>query len=299
MAKSLLKGADAFISRSRPVLRALAYAIISLMSLVNLAMLSSSWSNTKFMRNNGAFTGVLVVTSSIVTMVVSAVYAFSTTLIIRAHQDTAKLYKRLANTSIEHIVCCLMATWWLSVSFTMSNMAFVFRAEIKQCVERNIPARDLNPGVTTDSAATACTVFRGSLALCWMIWIMWVGRIWRVLTRSNMHFDSRIFQEADNVAIDLDAIKPVRAELVNPETFSPRYPNACKPGQVNHEFDSDTESQYTMNRQPVRNTRLSQYTDRPLAVNPMQHSVPNQNVMYKVCPPVVGTATLVTEPVNT
>ncbi|KAJ1786748.1 hypothetical protein LPJ67_003448, partial [Coemansia sp. RSA 1938] len=73
------------------------------MSLVNLAMLSSSWSNTKFMRTNGAFTGVLVVTSSIVTMVVSAVYAFSTMLIIRDPQDTAKLYKRLANTSIEHI----------------------------------------------------------------------------------------------------------------------------------------------------------------------------------------------------
>ncbi|KAJ1811196.1 hypothetical protein LPJ77_000240 [Coemansia sp. RSA 2523] len=299
MAKSLLKGADAFITQSRPVLRALAYVIISLMSLVNLAMLSSSWSNTKFMRTNGAFTGVLVVTSSIVTMVVSAVYAFSTMLIIRDPQDTAKLYKRLANTSIEHVVCCLMATWWLSVSFTMSNTAFVFRNEIKQCVERNIKAGDLNPGVTTDGAATACTVFRGSLALCWMIWIMWVGRIWRVLTRSNMHFDSRIFQEAESSAIDLDAIKLVRAELVNPETFSPRYPNARKPGQVNHEYESDTESQYTMNRQPTQDGTRLRYTDGPLDVNHVQPSVPKQNVMYKVCPHVVGTATLVTEPVNT
>ncbi|KAJ2342046.1 hypothetical protein GGF43_006025, partial [Coemansia sp. RSA 2618] len=277
MAKSPLKGADAFITQRRPVLRAIAYATLSLMSLVNMAMHSSSWSNTRFMRNNGAFTGVFIVTSSILTMVISITYTIATTLIIRARiRDAAapKFCQRLASDSIERMVCCLMATWWLSMALNISNIAFIFREEIRLCVQHKLPPRMLNKGTSLDDAARACTVFHGSLALCWMIWLVWVARTWRVFTRSNMHFDSSIFQEADVSAIDLAALKPVTARLVNPETFSPRDPNVYRAMQLKHNLDSDAESQYTEDSRPsdmARGARVCQCADCPLSYKRAQH----------------------------
>ncbi|KAJ2304173.1 hypothetical protein H4R23_005844 [Coemansia sp. Cherry 401B] len=326
MAKSPLKGADAFIVQRRPVLRALAYMVISLMSLVNMSMLSSSWSTARFMRNNGAFTGVFVVTSSVITMLVSGMYAAATVLLIRARiedQRAPQFARRLAADNVERMVCCLMATWWLSMALNVSNMAFVFRDEIRMCIAHKIPPRVLGKGTSKEAAGLACTVFHGSLALCWMIWLMWVARTWRVFTRSNMHFDSSIFQEnGESSAIDLAAAANAKAQL-NPETFSPRDPNVYQAMQVKHNLDSETESQFTnspgtacfcadcpmsvKNAQtqrfpaPVpRQQNTVKYRVRPLAEtapSPLSQAYPPSDYCCEQ-QPVVGTATLVTEPIN-
>ncbi|KAJ2156976.1 hypothetical protein GGF46_004822 [Coemansia sp. RSA 552] len=329
MAKSPLKGADAFIVQRRPALRATAYLTICLMSLVNMAMLSSSWGNARFMRENGAFTGSFVVTSSVVTMVVSGMYAAATIMCMRAQaRDTLepKLCQRLASDGVERMVCCLMTTWWLSMALGVSNMAFVFRDEIRRCVNHRLPRRVL--GVSPDVAATACIVFRGSLVLSWLIWAMWIGRTWRAFTRSDMHFDSSIFKEHSASAIDLGAVKPMGTHLVNPDTFSPRDPTAhtAKPES---DLDSDCESQAAPRipyRQPATNAcrcagcpmakpeLAPKYIVRPMADPPVSAPRPGAPQSRRVharppqgkpaphsdtcCPPTVGTATLITEPLH-
>ncbi|PIA17214.1 hypothetical protein COEREDRAFT_7575 [Coemansia reversa NRRL 1564] len=337
MAKSTLKGADALIIQRRPMLRVAAYAMIGLMSLVNMAMLSSSWSSTRFMRDYGAFTGTFVVTSSIVTIVVSGILATATFLCIRAEkQDVAspKFSERLTSDSIERAVCCLMTTWWLSMALSLSNMAFVFRDEINKCVHHKLTRHYLK-GVSADTAALGCEVFRGSLVLCWMIWTMWVVRLWRTFTRSNMHFDSSIFQEPNESVLDISSIKPVTAILVNPETFSPRNPDAYQTAKNGTDTDNETVSS-NQTRSTAPQTEACHCADCPLSRVNVLHQTRGQGKMgqglatYRVrskveggypqmssrihtsptsahpvpqtdtccqCPPVIGTATLVTEPI--
>ncbi|KAJ2803397.1 hypothetical protein H4R20_002916 [Coemansia guatemalensis] len=339
MAKSPLKGADAFIIQRRPMLRIAAYAVISLMSLINMAMLSSSWSSTRFMREYGAFTGSFVVTSSVVTMVVSGILATATFLCVHAEKrdvSSPKFSQRLTSDSIERAACCLMTTWWLSMALSVSNMAFVFRDEISKCVHHRLTRRYLK-GVSADTAAVGCEVFRGSLVLCWMIWAMWVVRLWRTFTRSDMHFDSSIFQEPDESVVDMNSVKPVTALLVNPETFSPRGPEAYQTARIRTDADNETNNS-SQTRSAAPQTEACHCADCPLShVNIQQRTQGQGNVgqdfsaTYRVrsnaesthpkqlsqmhtgptnaypvpqpdaccqCPPVIGTATLVTEPID-
>ncbi|KAJ1723630.1 hypothetical protein LPJ61_005806 [Coemansia biformis] len=243
MAGSALRGVDALISQRRPVLRIATYAVLCLMAMLNMALLSSSWANTRFMRESGAFTGLFVVTTSAVTMVVSGVLATAVALCRRAQlRDTAapRICERLTADRAERAACCLMATWWLAMALCVSNTAYVFRGEIGRCANRRFPAGSLPRGVSADAAAAACIVFRGSLALSWMVWAVWAARVWRVFARSSMDFDSHAFPEHDSDAVGLETLKPVTAYLVNPETFSPRAPYAYQHAQGAQSLDSDS-----------------------------------------------------------
>ncbi|KAJ2675310.1 hypothetical protein IWW42_001094 [Coemansia sp. RSA 1085] len=310
MTKTVLKGADAFIVQRRPVLRAIAYAIISLMSLVNLAMLSSSWSNSLFMRNNGAFTGTFVVSSSVVTMIIGGMYAIATAVLIRARVKDAeppKFCQRLAKDSMERLVCCLMATWWLSMALNISNVAFMFRDEIRRCIQNK---------ARRDTAANACTAFHGSLALCWLTWLMWIGRTWRVFTRSNMHFDSSIFQHAEN-SIDLQAIKPMTAlydaSLQSPDVYQAvqaKHSNLDADGQLANSSKITEANACVCANCPLSRNAAGNSSNLPPQTLVATHRVCHagetahdqrpyhSHAHFSQCTPAIGTATLVTERIN-
>ncbi|KAJ2777340.1 hypothetical protein H4R18_005203 [Coemansia javaensis] len=227
MAGSVFKGADGFIAEQRPVLRVVAYAAISVMALIDAGMVGGSWSRTRFMQASGAFLGTVGVASASATMVAGGVLAAAGVASRRAQTQgttAGPIWRRLASDRTERTVCCAMAAWWLAVALCASNAAFVFRAEISRCVQRKAPARMRVPGVSADAAAAACAAFRGSLALAWMICAAWAARAWRALARDASPFDSRLLSETQSPPMDLGALKPVSAYLVNPETFSPREP---------------------------------------------------------------------------
>ncbi|KAJ1646958.1 hypothetical protein LPJ64_001632 [Coemansia asiatica] len=354
MVGSPLKGADAFIVKRRPVLRALTYAALFIMCIINLSMLSSSWSNAEFMRRNGSFTGAFNIASSLATMVASGLLAIATAMLIRENTNGWPLSRfslRMTSDQTEKIIACFMVAWWFALSFSISNMLFVFRDDIRRCI--NYRSHRPKHGSVVDLkalqvAATACTVFKGSVVLNWMIWLTWAVRAWRTFTRSNIHFDSNIFREPSNSELDMYSIKPVGPPmLINPATFSPRHPGA--PGGANqqqmqqqvlndsHYDDSASEQtnesqQYRINaNEPVNcpNCRHSIYNrrehhqqelpqprqapvyhqavmftqNRPANNNVMAHHMQKnvaqqQNHAGNCCQtPVVGTATLATEPV--
>ncbi|KAJ2724854.1 hypothetical protein GGI07_001707 [Coemansia sp. Benny D115] len=241
MAGSPLKGADAFIVQRRPVLRALTYLAVSLMSLINMAMLSSSWSSADFMRRNGSFMGAFNTATSLATMVLAGLFAIATVVEKRSqdsNQSAPKFSQRLTNNTVEKVVSCLMTAWWLAIALSLSNMAFIFRDDIRRCMHPRTPppGRRTSPNQQArmvDSQAkmaTACTVFYGSVVLNWLIWLLWVVRLWRIFTRSNIHFDSSIFREPPgSSSVNMHAMKgngiaPLPLQQINPATFSPRHP---------------------------------------------------------------------------
>ncbi|KAJ2767255.1 hypothetical protein IWQ57_004024, partial [Coemansia nantahalensis] len=280
-------------------------------------MLSSSWSNTRFMRESGAFTGLFVVTSAAATMAISSVFAAAVETRRRAllhDKATPQICERLTADSVERVLCCLMAGWWLAMALCVSNTAFVFRTEISRCAHRALPSHSLLPGVSPDSAAVACRVFRGSLALSWMICAMWLVRAWRVLARRSLDFDSQSFPERDNPEEGIGALKPVTAYLVNPETFSPGAPLALhQPPDAMSSVASDCNSPGIAGAR-FRPTIGRAYRCSAYGVVQQGHTggglnpaaVPERNPRpdapeHSACclrPHVVGTATLATEPVE-
>ncbi|KAI8320976.1 hypothetical protein GQ54DRAFT_249948, partial [Martensiomyces pterosporus] len=209
MSKSPLKGIDAFIYTKRPILRAATFSLICMLSLVNLCLISVSWSNVQFMRRDGSLTGALSVITSVVTMVISGMFAAATILREHAEADkepTPMISERLCRDCIERLVSSLLTAWWLMISFNVSNMAFVFRDDLRQCTKQTngtrSGAREESETSSPDSPAGACAVFTGSMVLSWAIWVLWVIRMWRSFTRANIHFDSRIFREPSEPIFD-------------------------------------------------------------------------------------------------
>ncbi|KAJ1886640.1 hypothetical protein LPJ81_006665, partial [Coemansia sp. IMI 209127] len=213
MGSTPLKGVDAFLVRRRPAIRLATYVAICLASIINLGMISSSWGNARFMRQNGAFVGVTNVASSVFTLVVSGIFATATLQQIQVQggkREMTLFCERVTNDMVERLVSCLMAAWWLSMSVNVSNMAYIYRDEIKICIKMTMPKRRLN-GVSKEAAATACRVFHGSLSLNWILCLFWVTRSWRTFTRESLHFDSTIFKEPSESTADLYASKLVNA----------------------------------------------------------------------------------------
>ncbi|KAJ1895284.1 hypothetical protein LPJ66_004683 [Kickxella alabastrina] len=290
MARSPLKGAEAFIVQRRPVLRAIIYATISLMSLVNLAMLGSSWTNADFMRRNGSFVGAFNTASTIVTMVISAMFAVATIVQKRAlarDEPIPKFCKRLMHDRTEKIISCLMAAWWLGMAFALSNMAYVYREDIRRCMQGRSPKQQMGVEVAKTAiaaAATACAVFRGSLTLNWCTWLMWMVRMWRTFTRSNIHFDSTIFREPSDSALDMQSFKNIGMPVpINPATFSLHYPEGLGPNHTMHDLQFEdsavqrlVSAQYQINGsrpcafQNNQNAQFVTHADRAQAAVPQQ-----------------------------
>ncbi|KAJ2545362.1 hypothetical protein EV175_005816 [Coemansia sp. RSA 1933] len=185
-------------------------------------MVSSSWANARFMRQNGAFVGATNVASSVITLVVSGIFATATLQQIQVQSGKREMTlfcERITNDTVERLVSCLMAAWWLSMSVNISNMAFIYRDEIKICIKMTMPRRRLH-GVSKEAAATACRVFHGSMSLNWILCIFWVTRSWRTFTRETKHFDSTIFKEPSESTMDLYASKLVNTNNT-PNTDGP------------------------------------------------------------------------------
>ncbi|KAJ2498987.1 hypothetical protein GGF44_002505 [Coemansia sp. RSA 1694] len=224
MPRSPLKGADAFLARRRLVLRAACYVAIFLLAVTNLGMISNSWSNAKFMRENGGFTGAFNIASSLATMILSGLLAAAAVL-DRLAQTNGRppppLSARLGQRSVDQLISSGMAAWWLGQALLISNVVYIFRGEIRRCTAYKLPRSHLLAGVSPAASATACTVLRGCLALNWMLFAAWTVRAWRAFTRAATHFDSTIFREPSESMLDLHAIKVNDAM---PISFSPRYP---------------------------------------------------------------------------
>ncbi|KAJ2746093.1 hypothetical protein GGI20_001645 [Coemansia sp. BCRC 34301] len=327
MPSSPLKGADAFLARRRLVLRAACYTAIFLMAVINLGMISSSWSNTKFMRDDGGFTGAFNVASSLATMVASGLLAAAAVLDRLAQTDgrpPPPLSARLGRPGVDKMICSGMAAWWLAQALLISNVSYIFREEIRRCTAHRLRRSHLPAGVSSATSATACTVLRGSLALSWMLFGAWSVRAWRAFTRTTTHFDSTIFREPSESMLDLHAMK------INnmPITFSPRYPGELpisRPPQQalrtrELRVDESIASQQHFGGPPVPRLiapGVCQCAGCPMSYNRSQmptHKVvadkdtEEQKLDYRhpvapaasaVCcqQPTVGTATLLTEPV--
>ncbi|KAJ2782754.1 hypothetical protein GGI15_002809 [Coemansia interrupta] len=205
------------------------------MSIINLSMLSSSWSNAMFMRRNGSLAAAANIASSIATLVASGLFSAATLIHQRdlsSNRHPSRFSLRMTSDQLEKITSCLFAAWWLTQAFNLSNMLFVFRDEIHRCTHPRLPRSRMmreEEIASLRSAAAACAAFRGCVVLNWMVWFAWVVRAWRTFTRSNIHFDSNIFREpaeyehADAYSIkNLAALPPMP---INPVTFSPRYPD--------------------------------------------------------------------------
>ncbi|KAJ2713218.1 hypothetical protein H4R19_002364 [Coemansia spiralis] len=322
MAGSALQKASAALHRRRPALQATVYVAIGLMAMLDMAMLSSSWSSTRFMRASGAFTGLFVVTSAAVTMIASGAFAAAVAVCRRAalHDKAAPwICERATADRVERALCGVMAAWWMAMAMCVSNTAFVFRTEIGRCVSRQFPGRTLPPGVSPDAAAVACSVFRGSLILSWMICAMWLLRAWRVLARGALDFDSQTFPELQSPEAGIDALKPVTAYLVNPDTFSPSAPLAHQPpagapssrasdcdspGIPGARFRPTTGHAYRCTNQAVQqgyassglNPAAARYTVQPGGVAAAPGALGHDGCCQK--PRVVGTATLAIEPLE-
>ncbi|KAJ1955948.1 hypothetical protein EC988_001599 [Linderina pennispora] len=189
MGKTPAKGVDALIQAQRPVLRAVIYATIALMSILQLALTGVSWTSIEFMRRSGDFIGALSVISGIFTFCISSIYAVATILTERAendHEQVPLFCERFNRPSVERLINCMMASWWFAMSTSNSNMLFVFRDDISKCVR----------GEDKNSSPDACKIMRGAVTLNWLILLLWIIRAWRGFTRGNIHFDSRIFAEA-------------------------------------------------------------------------------------------------------
>ncbi|KAI7830804.1 hypothetical protein BX661DRAFT_180120 [Kickxella alabastrina] len=282
MASSPLKGADAFIVQRRPVLRAITYATIGLMSLVNLAMLGSSWTNADFMRRNGSFVGAFNTASTIVTMVISAMFTVAT--IVQKHalardEPIPKFCKRLMHDRTEKIVSCLMAAWWLAMAFALSNMAYVYREDIRRCMQGRSPKQQM--GVEVDKTAIAAAATACTLTLNWCTWLMWM-------------------QSFKNIGMPVP---------INPATFSPHYPEGLGPYHTMHDLQFEDSAanglpctfQNNQNAQFATFYRQNQDTNtgfcREMSVVATQNMA-NSNANKDVCCQnlAVGTATLTTEP---
>ncbi|KAI9501472.1 hypothetical protein GGI25_002013 [Coemansia spiralis] len=301
MASTPLKGADLFIVRRRPALRLLAYISISLMSMINLGMIASSWSSTRFMRQNGALLGSLDTATTVLTLIVSVLFSMATFAQLKpAH--ASKLCKRLTKDPVEKLLCCLMATWWLAMSMNMSNMAFIYRDEIKICIKKTVP-RKVRGNVSKEAMASACRVFHGSLVLNWLIWLLWAVRAWRTFTRENFHFDSTIFREPSESTMDLYASKLV---VQTPGSFTPGY------NKMAGHLDAAAAAQEVLSPKPQCKACVdcnpnmfrqqvvqmgSRQTFRPGAEGYGQYGGQPTRPGYEE-PRVVGTATLETEPID-
>ncbi|KAJ2524799.1 hypothetical protein GGI11_000557 [Coemansia sp. RSA 2049] len=253
MGSTPLKGVDAFLVQRRPAIRLATYVAICLATIINMGMISSSWYNTRFMRQNGAFVGVTNVTSSVLTMVVSAIFATATLQQIQVHSGKRKLTRfceRVTRDPVERIASCLMAAWWLSMSINVSNMAYIYRDEIKLCIAKTMPRQRLN-GISRNAAASACRVFHGSLALNWILCLFWVIRSWRTYTRESFHFDSSIFKEPSPNSTMMDL-------------YSAKMMNDATTPHVLHHTDNNT------------NNAAYRYND---GSSPMPQSVFNQEYM--------------------
>ncbi|KAJ2059394.1 hypothetical protein GGI17_004410 [Coemansia sp. S146] len=325
MPGSPLKGADAFLVRRRLVLRAATYAVIFLMAVVNLGMISSSWSNTEFMREDGGFAGAFNTASSLATMITSGLLCAAAILDRRARTDgqpPPPLSARLGRPSVDRLISSGMAAWWLGQALLISDISYIFREEIRRCTAHRLPRSHLPAGVSSGTSAVACTVLRGCLALNWMLFVVWTVRAWRSFTRATTHFDSSIFRETSESMLDLHAIK---ANDNLPITFSPHYPGENpRPKQIlrTRELRAD-ESMAAQQRLamaqvprpaappgmcqcvecPMSYTRLQMPThevvaEGALAQPPQRHTEPPPPVSDMCCHQLtVGTATLLTEPV--
>ncbi|KAJ2214478.1 hypothetical protein IW140_003145 [Coemansia sp. RSA 1813] len=265
MGRTPLKGVDAFLARRRPAIRLATYVAICLASIINLGMISSSWGNARFMRQNGAFVGATNVSSSVVTMVVSGLYATATLQQIQARggqKELSMFCERLTSDMAERIISCLLATWWLSMSVNVSNMAYIYRNEIKICIKMTIPKRRLN-GVSKEAAAAACRVFHGSLLLNWILCLFWAIRSWRTFTRESVHFDSTIFKEPSESTMDLYASKLVNTvpdvnnnSIIGPDGSSPGSQHIFNQGYIpdgsQHPRQAPAIPQELPNRQPTQ-----------------------------------------------
>ncbi|KAJ2900694.1 hypothetical protein IWW38_000368 [Coemansia aciculifera] len=330
MASSPVKGVDAFLARRRLVLRAVCYTAIFMMAVVNLGMISSTWSNTRFMRDNGALTGAFSIASSLATLIISGLLATAAVLDRQAQMDgrpPPPLSERLGQCGVDQLISTGMAAWWLAQALLISNTVYIFREEIGRCTARKLPRSHLLPGVSAAASATACTVLRGSLALTWMLFVAWSFRAWRAFTRATAHFDSTIFREPSESMLDLRALK-VNGNV--PITFSPHYPgehriSRAPPQQVlrTRELHNDKHiaAQQHLSGAPVPRPigpGMCQCAGCPMSFNRIQmptHEVvaneatPDAATHYRHQPeppaasevccqhPTVGTAMLLTEPV--
>ncbi|KAJ1720310.1 hypothetical protein LPJ53_005041 [Coemansia erecta] len=333
------------------------------MSIINLSMLSSSWSNATFMRRNGSLTAATNIASSIATMVASGLFSAATLIHQRdlsANRHPSRFSLRLTGDQLEKITSCLFAAWWLSQAFNLTNMLFVFRDDIHRCTHYHLPR---SPRMASESeiaglknAAAACAAFRGCVVLNWLVWLAWVARAWRTFTRSNIHFDSNIFREPSEYYAHADAysIKNLAAlppMPVNPVTFSPRYPDAPRlnrtqghhpPSQLSDDASSDASdasvqgnrqqsqtveaasygcahcrpSAYGAGEQPAVQTQQlraapvyhqavmytqshhRQYAPPQNNAGPASHPDAANGCCHTPAAPVVGTATLATEPIR-
>ncbi|KAJ2008371.1 hypothetical protein H4R26_000227 [Coemansia thaxteri] len=287
MAHSTLKGADAFVAQRRLVLRAGAYIAIFLMATINVGMMGSSWSNTEFMRQDGSFTGAFDTASSVATMAVSGLLATAAVLDRRAQaggRAAPKACERLGRSSVERVVACGMAAWWLGMALMVSNVAYVFREEIRRCIARTLPRSHVPAGIGAATAATACTVMRGCVALNWMLCAAWAARAWRAFTRANAHFDSAIFREPAESMLDLRIIPPA----INPATFSPRRPESSL---RDPQLDDERSASCLCADCPM--SSLRQHSRQVMQAQ--QYQPPASAMCCRQ--PTVGVATLVTEPV--
>ncbi|KAJ2415683.1 hypothetical protein GGI10_001528 [Coemansia sp. RSA 2530] len=325
MSGSPLKGADAFLVRRRLVLRAATYAVIFLMAVVNLGMICSSWSSTRFMRENGVLAGALNTASSLATMITSGLLCIAAVIDRRAQKDgqpSPPLSARLGHPSVDRLISSVMAAWWLAQALMISDVSYIFREEIRRCIAHRLPRSHLPRGVSASAAAVACTVLRGSLALNWMLFVAWTIRTWRSFTRATTHFDSSIFREPSESMLDLHAIK---ASDNLPTTFSPHYPGKIpRPKQilrtrellVDESRAAQQPSAIAPASRPMAPPGMCQCADCPMSYVRIQmptHEVVADEIpmaqpsdRHPDPPPVstmccqqltVGTATLMTEPV--
>ncbi|KAJ2824811.1 hypothetical protein FBU31_003888, partial [Coemansia sp. 'formosensis'] len=203
------------------------------MAVVNLGMISSSWSNTEFMRQDGSFAGAFNTASSLATMITSGLLCAAAVLDRRAQTDgqpPPPLSAKLGHPSVDRLISAGMAAWWLGQALIISDVSYIFREEIRRCIAHRLPRSHLPHGVSASASAVACTVLRGSLALNWMLFVAWTARAWRSFTRATTHFDSSIFREPSESMLDLHTIK---ASNNVPITFSPHYPGELpRPRQI-------------------------------------------------------------------
>ncbi|KAJ1965478.1 hypothetical protein GGI12_000750 [Dipsacomyces acuminosporus] len=156
---------------------------------------------------------------------------FATAIILRRRADANNdpipmISARLDRDCIERFVNSLMATWWLALSLNNANMAYVFRDETYRCMvhETADPESDKIDSERANVAPSpgVCAVFKGSVALPWIIWLLWVIRMCRSFTRSNLQFDSRIFSDTSEPIFDSYINKCPRLPAADgPSPFSP------------------------------------------------------------------------------
>lgn len=323
MARSPLKGVEAILNKHQPLIRALIYGLIFLSALVNLALLAHAWTSTQFMRQSGTFTGAVGISSCLATMVVSGLFIISSLMERKAQVrkwPVPKLCQKLqgkgdGKRSLELSIGFAMTAWWMAVGMIVSNTAYIFRTEIKQGTVRKLPKSRIPHGISIGEVAMACAEYKGSLVLCWLIFVLWIGRTWRAFTRNKTHFNSNIFRESSALE-DLNAIKLDVGHSLNPATFSPHHP-AFTNNSTTQTDDANSSIQ------SVGNIPVCACLGCPMAYN-RHHSQPltdvashasaaeennnngdiQQQMSMKLKPtsvacrqkPTVGTAELVTEP---